>query len=179
MRKSVTACILLLTIFSATGADINNSKPLEVVDSVNLKKYTRLWYEIARVPNRFQSSCVQKVTAKYELRKDGTINVINKCEQKNGKTNQVEGIAKIVEPQTNAKLKVSFVQILGFSLFWGDYWIIVLDDNYEYAVVGHPERKYGWILSRSPELPDSTMKDIFKIIKNKGYDTERFKLTQQ
>ncbi|MCF7886775.1 MAG: lipocalin family protein [Candidatus Marinimicrobia bacterium] len=180
MKRTIVSALVFLTLFPVIGTgEQKNSQALEVVDNVKLNKYIGLWYEIARIPNRFQKSCARKVTAKYELREDGRLNVINKCVKENGKTSRVKGIAKIVDPQTNAKLKVSFVQIFGFSLFWGDYWIIALDENYEYAVVGHPKRKYGWILSRSPELSDSTLRNIFKIIEKKGYDSDRFKLTEQ
>ena len=90
-----------------------------------------------------------------------------------------EGLAKVVDEKTNSKLEVSFVSIFGFHLFWGDYWIIGLDKNYEYAVVGHPERKYGWILSRTPKLSEEKLNEAFDILKETGYDSAKFEMSRQ
>ena len=86
-------------------------------------------------------------------------------------------MAKVVEPVTNAKLKVSFVKLFGMSLFWGDYWIIGLHENYEYAIVGTPGRKYGWILSRRKQLSQEDLNQAFTILREQGYDPEAFEMT--
>jgi len=99
-----------------------------------------------RMPKGFQRKCEKNVTAYYEVRDDGRIDVTNRCIGTDGDTNEVVGIAKIADTLSNAKLKVSFVSILGINLFWGDYWVIGLADDYRYAIVGHPNHKYGWIL---------------------------------
>ena len=178
IRGLIIIGIFLTTLLSEEYQSKTDTPPT-VVDKVNINKYCGLWYEIARIPNSFQSRCAREVTARYELRNDGRLNVTNKCIKENGKINKIKGIAKIVDNNTNAKLKVSFVRIFGFNLFWGDYWIIGLDESYEYAVIGGPERKYGWILSRKPALKDRTIQEIFKLLKNKGYDPERFVMTEQ
>ncbi len=152
--------------------------PVTVV-SVDLTKYAGLWYEIAKIPNRFQKSCARNATAEYKLRDDGKIDVINKCIEGDGDTNEVEGIAKVVDDKTNAKLEVSFVRILGIQLFWGDYWIIGLDKDYKYAVVGTPSRKYGWILSRKPKLSSENIEKIFDLLKKQGYNPQNFIMTEQ
>jgi len=103
------------------------------------KKYTGTWYEIAKIPNSFQKDCVSNTTASYKLRDDGMILVVNKCMDNDGGLRDVDGIAKIVDKDTNAKLKASFFSILGWHIIRGDYWIIGLGDDYEYAIVGHPE----------------------------------------
>ena len=149
------------------------------VDSVNLNKYVGLWYEIAKIPNSFQSKCDHNTTAEYKLRDDGKIDVTNKCIEKDGSVNVANGIAKVVDSKTNAKLEVSFVRILGINLFWGDYWIIGLDKNYRYAVVGTPTRKYGWILSRIPVLPKEDLENIFKLLLQQGYNPKDFQFTVQ
>jgi len=84
-----------------------------------------------------------------------------------------------VDANTNAKLEVSFVSFLGMNFFWGDYWIIGLGDDYDYAVVGHPERKYGWILARTPKLEETTLDEIFAVLREKGYDPDDFEMTVQ
>lgn len=122
-------------------SNTQNSEP-RTVDSVDLKKYVGVWYEIAKIPNRFQKNCACNTTATYLLRDDGKIDVINRCTRADGTINEAKGIARIVDTITNSKLEVSFVRVLGIQLFWGDYWIIGLETNYRYAVVGTPSRKY-------------------------------------
>lgn len=153
--------------------------PPEVVETVDINRYLGTWYEIAKIPNRFQRKCERNTTATYRLRDDGRIDVTNRCVTAEGDTSTANGIARVADPETNAKLEVSFVQILGFSLFWGDYWIIGLDENYDYAVVGHPDRKYGWILSREPELSDTQYQEVHSILGDNGYDPDRFEETLQ
>jgi apolipoprotein D and lipocalin family protein len=171
--------ILFIVLSNKTiKAQEMNSTPV-TVDSVDLNKYTGLWYEIAKIPNRFQEDCECNTTATYKLRDDGKIEVINKCIEADGDTNKAEGIAKVADNKTNAKLEVSFVRILGFQLFWGDYWIIGLDKDYKYAVVGTPSRKYGWILSRTPKLQTEELNTIYNILKQQGYDPCNFVMTEQ
>jgi apolipoprotein D and lipocalin family protein len=153
-------------------------QPPTVVESVEIGRYLGLWHEIARIPNRFQRSCAGGTTAQYSLRADGRIDVVNRCRTREGGVIAAHGIAKIADRQTRAKLKVSFVNLLGIRLFWGDYWIIGLDDEYRWAVVGHPQRKYGWILSRTPQLPPETLEEIFSLLERQGYDPGAFILTE-
>lgn len=149
------------------------------VDSVDLKRYSGLWYEVARIPNTFQKDCNQEVTAFYVLRKDGKVDVINRCRDKNGKIKESKGRAKVVDTRTNARLKVSFFRPLGISLFWGDYWIIGLDENYSWAVVGTPNRQLGWILSRRPWVTNEDKDKIQDLLMRQGYNPDAFLETAQ
>jgi len=150
-------------------------KPLEVVDHVDLERYLGTWYEIATIPQRFQKGCVA-VTATYSLKPDGKIQVINRCRKEtlDGQVRDIEGKAWVVDKTTNAKLKVQF-----FWPFSGAYWIIELDADYRWAVVGHPNRNYLWILSRTPQLDQALYDDLLGRIGNKGYDIARIKRTLQ
>jgi apolipoprotein D and lipocalin family protein len=114
--------------------------------------------------------------AVYELGQNGKIQVYNECRQGSleGPVKSVRGKAKVVDPATNAKLKVTF-----FWPFYGDYWIIDLGQNYEYAVVGHPSRKYLWVLSRTPEMEESVYRKILERLEKQGYDTGRLIRTPQ
>lgn len=173
---------IIITIFIMTyfmkAQDLNNTEP-STVNHVDLSKYAGVWYEIAKIPNSFQKKCARNTTATYELNNDGNINVINRCIESDGSSNEAKGIAKVVDKKSNAKLEVSFVRILGISLFWGDYWIIGLDKDYRYAVVGTPSRKYGWILSRTPKLSDSDLQQTYLILKKNGYNPKDFEMTIQ
>jgi len=166
-------------IGSVSVAEAQNKKLVQTVSNVDLGRYKGLWYEIAKIPNRFQRKCARGTTAQYALRDDGKIDVINQCYTQEGKIIEAKGIARVVDSESNAKLKVSFVKILGLSLFWGDYWIIGLGDDYEYAIVGTPNRKYGWILSRTPALSQEKLEKIFELLQEQGYNPEDFIMTSQ
>lgn len=143
--------------------------PLQVVDFVDLKEYMGEWYEIARYPNRFQKDC-EGSKATYSLREDGKVTVLNECYDQDfsKRIRSVEGKAWVVDKETNAKLKVSF-----FWPFSGDYWIIDLGREYEYAVVGHPKRKYLWILSRAPQIEEKQYQQILAGITKQEYDISK------
>jgi len=149
--------------------------PLATVDKVELGRYTGRWYEIARYPNSFEPGCVG-VTADYALREDGRISVLNTCIEGNldGNVRTIEGVARVVDPSTNAKLAVSF-----FGPFEGDYWILELGEDYEYAVVGDPSRNFLWILSREPTLDEDLYEDILSRLPERSYDPERLELVPQ
>jgi apolipoprotein D and lipocalin family protein len=149
--------------------------PLEVVPQVDLKRYIGTWHEIARFPHRFQEGCVGS-RATYTLLEDGKIGVLNQCYKGslNGEISSVQGKAWVTDPKTNAKLKVRF-----FWPFTGDYWIIDLGENYEYAVVGHPNRQYLWILSRTPEMDEPLYDRILKKLSSQFYDVSRLMKTSQ
>jgi apolipoprotein D and lipocalin family protein len=174
----IIAQVLFMNIPACSQSDINNSQPIPV-PKVDIQKYAGIWYEIAKIPNSFQDHCAYGTTAEYKIEPDGDIIVINKCYDTEGELDIAEGVANVVDKNTNAKLEVSFVSFLGIRPFWGDYWIIGLGENYDYAIIGHPERKYGWILSRTPSLPDEKMKAIFAILIEKGHDRSDFELTDQ
>jgi apolipoprotein D and lipocalin family protein len=168
--------ILRLLLLTACASGVKQGgHPLQTVSFVDLQRYTGTWYEIARYPHSFQEGCVGS-KATYTLREDGKISVLNECYDKtfDGKIRSAKGKAWVVDKETNAKLKVSF-----FWPFTGDYWIIDLGKNYEYAVVGHPKRKYLWILSRSKEIEGQVYKTILFRLRDKQYDTSRLIKTAQ
>ena len=142
---------------------------LESVSAVDIKRYLGDWHEIARYPHRFEKGC-EEVAAHYSSLADGRIKVVNEC-YKGGAARRkasIEGTARIVDDKSNAKLKVSF-----FWPFEGDYWILDVGPDYEYAVVGEPRRKHLWILSRSPEMDEDVYRRLLKTIESKGYDPRR------
>ena len=161
--------VLSLLLISCATMNETNMKPLETVKNVDINRYIGQWYEIARYEHRFQKGCVGS-KATYSLRDDGKITVVNECFDKSfsGKLRSVKGKAWVVDKETNARLKVSF-----FWPFSGDYWIIDLGQNYEYAVVGHPGRKYLWILSRTPEMDENIYNEILARLEKQDYDTTK------
>jgi len=160
---------------SAKSADSDTLPPLQTVPRVDLSRYMGTWYEIASFPQRFQKGCVAS-KATYSLLKDGKAGVLNECRNQtlDGKLRNAKGTAWVVDKNTNAKLKVRF-----FWPFSGDYWIIDLGPNYEYAVVGHPKRTYLWILNRKPQMDANTYQGILERLKAQRYDVTRLQKTLQ
>lgn len=153
------------------GCTVNKLPPVKTVAKVELSRYLGLWYEIARIDQTFQKGCVAS-TAEYSLKEDGKIKVLNKCRKEtvDGEEKLAEGVAWVVDSETNAKLKVRF-----FWPFSGNYWVIDLEPEYQWAVVGDPSRGYLWILSRSPEMDDEIYEGIMERLKEQLYDTSKIK----
>lgn len=165
---------ILMLLFSGIGVTANATPPpLQVVDYVAIERYLGTWYEIASFPQRFQRGCTA-TSAEYQLRDQGDIRVINRCiDQDSGKIRQAKGRAWVTDATTNAKLRVRF-----FWPFSGKYWIIELDEDYQFAVVGHPKRNYLWILSRTPEMNEAQYQDILQTLEKKHfYDVSRLQRT--
>jgi apolipoprotein D and lipocalin family protein len=170
-------CICLLSFIGCATTTTQRLElpPLKAVSEVDLNRYAGTWFDIANFPRQFQKDCAG-TTAKYTLRDDGDIDVLNSCRygSLDGELRSKLGRARIVDKATNAKLKVSF-----FRPFWGQYWIVDLDEDYQYAAVGHPGRDYLWILSRTPTLADTTYQAILGRLESLDYDTSRLVRTQQ
>lgn len=175
MSDSRVLIIIPMLLLSCSSLKAPSAPPLEVVPYVDLKRYTGTWYEIARFPHRFQEGCFGS-RATYTLLRDGKISVLNQCYKGslNGETSSVQGKAWVTDTKTNAKLKVRF-----FWPFTGDYWIIDLGENYDHAVVGHPNRKYLWILSRTPEMDEVLYDQILKRLRDQFYDVSNLIKTPQ
>lgn len=173
----ITSLVVITMIASTLMVAITSDDrkgDLEVVESVDLSRYVGRWYEIARLPNRFEKKCADSVTADYALRPDGKIEVVNRCRKTNGEYATAKGKAKIVDKKTNAKLKVTF-----FWPFYGDYWILDLGPNYENAVVGDPSRDYLWILSRKPRMDEAVYQQLLAKMQTRGFKTELMIRTSQ
>lgn len=148
------------------GCAGRNLPPLEVVDTLDLKRYAGTWYEIARLPFSRQEGCVG-TTATYRLKGGGEVEVTNRCHDGrfDGPLREAVGKAWAPDPGQPARLKVQF-----FWPFRGDYWVMELDPDYQYAVVGMPSRKYLWILSRTPQMDAATLDALLARAKAQAYD---------
>lgn len=151
------------------------SQTLQTVPFVDLKKYAGKWYEIASIPQRFEKGC-HCTTAEYTLTDKGYAIVENRCNRNSidGKQSYIKGKAFVKKHSGNSKLSVQF-----FWPFRGKYWIIELAEDYNYAVVGHPNKKYLWILSRSPSMNEITYNQIVTRMEEKGFNISKIKLTKQ
>jgi apolipoprotein D and lipocalin family protein len=176
--NTILGAIIAFLLFVVASGSAFADAP-RTVDSVDLERYMGRWYEIAALPNFFQRHCVRDTTADYRLRSDGTVDVTNRCRKEDGTVDEARGIARTADPVTNSKLEVSFVSIFGKHLFWGDYWIIGLGADYDYALVGTPSRRWGWILARDPRPSQQRIAFWLERFREQGYDPRDFVLTSQ
>lgn len=171
-----TSFIIAFLFFIVTGG-CQNKKPIEMntttVKELDLNRYLGTWYEIARFDHSFERNLVG-VTATYSMRDDGKIKVLNQGYKNSlvGELSIAEGKAKLTgEP---GKLKVSF-----FWIFYADYYIMELDENYQWALIGSNSNKYLWILSRTPKLEDNVKNLILHHATKRGYDTSKLIWVEQ
>jgi Bacterial lipocalin len=146
-----------------------------VVKDLNIDRYLGKWYEIARFDHSFERGLVG-VTAHYSMREDGKIKVVNSGYKGSldGEKSEAIGKAKIPNPNLPSKLKVSF-----FWIFYGDYFVLELDDDYQWAIVGSNTDKYLWILSRNPQMDDQLYHELLNKLKARGYDTSKLIKVEQ
>jgi len=175
-KRFVTAVLLLLFAAFLVRAERREKEPLRVVPSVELPRYAGRWYEVARLPNRFEEKCAGDVTAEYTLKGGDRIKVVNRCRKRDGRMTEAVGEAKLADRKgPNSRLKVrfapSFLSVLPFV--WGDYQIIELAPDYTYAVVGAPDRKYLWFLSRTPHMDEATYQRLSEAARAQGFDVSR------
>jgi len=151
------------------------------VATLDLPRYAGVWYEVARMPFPFQEKCVHSVVVRYTVRDDGRLGVVNECVEGNGRISRASGVARLADPKgPPSRLKVRFAPaFLSFiSAVWGDYWVIDLAPDYSYAVVGEPKRRYLWILSRTPRMPEPLYAEILGRAA-RFYDVSRIVRTEQ
>ena len=165
----------------ADGAPLMRA-PLQVVAPVDLKRYAGVWHEQARLPNRFQKQCTGPVSAEYTLLDDGSVEVRNRCILADGSFDESVGTARVVpvagQPGAG-RLEVRFApEWLGWlPVVWGDYWILKLDRDYQVALVGTPNRKYLWVLSRAPRLDEAALQAELDYARTLGFDVDQVELT--
>lgn len=172
MKNLFKTLTLICMVLLFTACSSKNT-PLQTVQKVDINKYLGTWYEIARYEHFFEKDC-KNVSANYSILDEQTIKVINRCT--NMLTNEKkEAIGRAyATDDTNSKLKVSF-----FRPFYGDYWVMILDENYDYVVVGTPSREYLWILCRKPILDEKIKNEILQKLPTLGFDTSKLIWTIQ
>lgn len=182
MRR-LTSCLVVVMMSTAAAAQSRTQTPAPVrtVASVDLDRYLGDWFEIARYPNDFQDKCLGNVQASYSKRPDGRLDVVNRCRIQDGSTTEADGVARIVDPATSARLEVRFApSVLSFlPMVWGDYWILGLADDYSWAVVGTPDREYLWVLSRTSVMAPVAWNSALDVVRANGFALDRLIKTSQ
>jgi len=177
LRSRLTAVALIaLLVGCASGPTEVVAPPLKTVGRVDLERYLGIWHEVARYPFGIQDRrCARDTTATYRLLTSRAIGVTNRCTQADGSVFSVDGEAWILDAATNAKLEVSFLPawLRSLPVGRGDYWVIELDADYRWVVIGEPRRRYLWILARSPTLSADDFAGIVGRLPAYGYDPSR------
>ncbi len=150
-----------------------------MLTQLDLPRFMGLWYEIACIAYFTQRKCICNTLAEYRLRDDGDINVTHSCQCRGGESVQAKGLARVMDWHSNAKWQVSFVSLFGTYLFWDDYWVLGVGDDYEYALIGMPSRRRGWLLARQAQIEDATVDQWLQGFAAFGYDIQAFKRTVQ
>ena len=171
MKKIVLSIMFFVSFIICSAAHADNSDP-SVVAQVDLNKYAGKWYEIGRFPTFFQRDCVRS-TAEYQVQPDNTLSVYNVCFKNDGSTSDISGVAKVVDTNVPAKLRVRF------NIFaQGDYWIVSLDPNYQWAVVSSAGKSSLFILARTAPMQIELRSRIVADLKARGFDTDRLVFDQ-
>lgn len=167
----VLALALLLASATATAQDALPNAP---VTSLDLRRYSGQWHEIAHLPMFFQRKCVANITATYTPREDGQLGVRNACDTADGQSLVSRGTARRV-PGKPGQLEVRFAPdwLRWAPMVWADYWVVELDPGYRWAVVGGPSRRYLWVLSRSPVMARAEFEAIRARAARRGYPVEK------
>ena len=162
--------LVITTLIVASAPAAAATLPNQPVPSLDLQRYLGQWHEIAHLPMFFQRKCLDTITATYTANLDGTIGVHNACRDRDGSIDASDGVARKVEGRT-AALKVRFAPswLAWLPIVWADYWVVDLDVNYRWAVVGGPSRKYMWVLSRLPKMSRATFDEITRRAEQRGY----------
>jgi len=175
MKAIIMLGLTGILLLSCSNAQQMKTLDTRTVDHVDMERYLGTWYEIARFPHAFEKGLVG-VTATYSKRSDGKIRVLNQGYKGslNGKRSRAEGKAKIPDPGDTSRLKVSF-----FLFFYGDYYIMELDESYQWAMIGSSSPNYFWILSRTPSLDPKVYDSLLDNARRRGYDLDRLIKVQQ
>jgi apolipoprotein D and lipocalin family protein len=187
-RKSnlaiLSAALVTLTLaLQAHAADSESKIPaVTTVQKIDINQYAGKWYEIARLPMFFQRNCASDVTATYTIDKTDTSKIIvdNQCRKSDGKMIQSIGQAMPVDA-SNSKLQVTFLPkfLRWLPIGQAPYWILKIDDHYQTALVGNPEHKYLWILSRTPHISETTYQSYVDEARRQGFDVSKLQRTPQ
>jgi apolipoprotein D and lipocalin family protein len=183
MKRLIALVLTAVSIGSLTAGPVAEARefdplPVRTVKSVDLNRYLGRWNNLAALPSPFLAGCERDITADYSLLDNGQVKVVNSC-VRGGVAVPVEGRGRVVDNATNAKLEVTFAQQNGEFFFvpGGDYWIIGLDREYDWAVVGSPDRTSGFILSRTPTVTFGDVVRIYVSLIRSGYDPCAFEIT--
>lgn len=179
MKLLISCLTSFMILVPALAA--NPPQPLQTIQSLDIPRYMGTWFEIAKYPNRFQKQCVRNTSAEYSLQKDGTVKVLNRCQQASGDMDEAEGQARQIGGLKSPKLEVRFAPawLSWLPMVWGKYWVIDLDSEYQLVAVSEPNREYLWVLARTQQVDKAKYDALLQRLKAKGFDLNKLELSPQ
>ena len=180
LKLRCLSCVLLVAVVGAVAAP-PSAAPLQTVPTLDLPRYMGTWHEVAKYPNRFQRDCVADTSADYQLQPNGTVRVVNRCRQADGRFKEAVGQARAVGGPGTATLEVRFAPacLAWLPAVWGDYWVIDLDPAYQLVAVSEPQREYLWVLSRTPVVDAQAYEALLARLAARGFDPGKLERTLQ
>ncbi|HYG42659.1 MAG TPA: lipocalin family protein [Bordetella sp.] len=172
--------VAALALSACAGAGRGEDMPTQ--SGVDLSRYAGTWYELARLPNSFQDECAGEVKAIYTLEAGNKLGVTNQCRERDGAIESVQGQGRLNDDfNDKARLQVRFAPAWTSWLpwVWGDYWILRIEGNYQYSLVGTPDREYLWVLARSPYADPAIVQRLLDYARRQGFDTAKVLPTRQ
>lgn len=153
---------------------------VEPAPRVDLPRFAGRWFEVARLPASFERGCNRDVMAQYTL-DNGELRIVNRCRQRSGRVRLATGVGRPVRGGNDARLKVSFAPtwLRWLPGTWEPYWILRIDPEYRTALVGTPDRKFLWLLSRAPQMDNAQFLRLVDHAREQGYDVSRLAVTPQ
>lgn len=169
-----------LPIFLGSRSPSGHQTPPATAASFDLNRFLGRWFEIARTPLAAEGACAGEVNATYRWQGD-SVSVVKRCRQADGSLSETEGVAVAGDATDPARLRVCFAPawLSWLPLVWADYWVLHVDAGYRSALVGTPDRKHLWLLSRTPALDTETLQRLLDEARLRGYDIERLSATRQ
>lgn len=151
---------------------VDTDEPLRAVPSLDMQRYAGTWHELARLPVEFEQDCVRAITATYTVRPDGRLDVRNECTRADGRREVADGVARPGERPGEFEVRFAPAWLAPLPFVWADYWVIAIDEQYRWAIVGEPDREYLWILSRQPQVDERTLEDLKGRARMLGYELD-------
>lgn len=175
MKLFLSSTVLAFMSFACASVQVKGEGP-KPVEGFDIQRYLGVWHQLAAIPASFQDKCLANTRAEYSLLEDGLIKVVNSCDTEGGKRKSSEARGRVNDDYgLSSTLEVTFVKIIKWIWsFAGDYWVIYINDSYDIAIVGHPEYKYGWILSKKETLTTEQYHELAQVLEQQGYDSCRF-----
>ena len=162
----IVALVCLFTLGATAAFAATAPEPKKPVDAARF--YEGRWLEIGRRPMFLTDGCVAGAT-EYSRSSDDTVAVVDSCRQGSpqGKLKTLKGHGKILDPGTDAKLRVRY----NLLITW-DYWVLDHADDYSWFISADPRLKNLWIYTRKPPSPKEL--DALKARATAlGYDTSK------
>ena len=169
------------TWLSAFGLPVGTPRaaaPLLTAATLDLDRYSGVWYEIASLPRRGDGRCASDAVAYFRVH-DGGLIAVNRCLDASGRAREKAGLLRVADPSEPGRLEASYAPswLRWFPGVWSDYCVIYVDGEYNCALVGTPDRDGLWLLARDASIPDEARNALVTLAARLGFPAGRLRFT--